>query len=175
VEINGVLVTKMHYSGGKFKVPAPDFYYLSGGAGYTISRSTLKALVEQVLLPVCEPDLIVSFEDLMVSNCLWAHLGVKGYDARDSNRSYYRYHSFAPEFMSQPGNSSDRMGKKFRNQNRVFMKKHYNFSYLYSLDAISQESIGFHKIQQPLLHYRMYELLYHGDPANSDLCKNKSN
>lgn len=156
-------------SGGKFKSPVPEFYYLSGGAGYTISRATLKAFVEQVL-PVCEPTVIVSFEDLMVSKCLWSHLDVKGYDARDS-RGSYRYHSFSPEFMFSPALTTDKRDKSFRKQNRKFMKKHYNIPFLHGIHAVSKESIGFHRIRQPLLHYRMYQLLYHEDPADADVCQ----
>ncbi len=59
-----------------------DFYYMGGGAGYVLSQSAVRALVETVL-PVCHSRKVRSAEDVLIADCQQRYLNVTGYDARD--------------------------------------------------------------------------------------------
>lgn len=60
-----------------------DFYYMGGGSGYLINRSTARALVEKVF-PVCHNETDQSTEDLYIGLYLRDVLDVTGYDSRDT-------------------------------------------------------------------------------------------
>ena len=53
----------------------PDFYYATGGPGYTLSQATLRFLVQEIL-PVCDATIDEPPEDVFVAQCLW-HAGIR--------------------------------------------------------------------------------------------------
>ncbi|KAL7499248.1 hypothetical protein ACHAWT_010168 [Skeletonema menzelii] len=67
--------------------------YVTGGGGYTLNKAALKALVTS--FPHCEPNLVSSTEDVLVTRCL-RNEGVEAYCTADETGAE-RYNHFDPE------------------------------------------------------------------------------
>jgi hypothetical protein len=135
----------------------PDFYYLLGGPGYTLSRSTLRLLVEEVL-PVCENATDNSAEDFFVGSCLW-QAGIRGAADWDSSGAH-RYHPGGVEYYRQ----------KFFN-NRFWIQAQKRLARFHNVPTVpstverivSNTSVSFHLIDTPAKIRRMEKLLYRRD------------
>eukprot|EP00532_Pseudo-nitzschia_australis_P010185 CAMPEP_0168243552 /NCGR_PEP_ID=MMETSP0140_2-20121125/24120_1 /TAXON_ID=44445 /ORGANISM="Pseudo-nitzschia australis, Strain 10249 10 AB" /LENGTH=194 /DNA_ID=CAMNT_0008178939 /DNA_START=207 /DNA_END=788 /DNA_ORIENTATION=- len=86
------------FFGGKRmqKGETSGIFFNSGGAGYALSRATLRKLIETGLdHPQCFPDTRSSEEDVLIARCLKEVFGIGLVDTRDE-QDRERFHPLAP-------------------------------------------------------------------------------
>ncbi|XP_077298676.1 glycoprotein-N-acetylgalactosamine 3-beta-galactosyltransferase 1-like [Arctopsyche grandis] len=139
------------YFGCRFK-PFVKQGYMSGGAGYILSKAALHNFVEVALKnpKLCRPDHDGS-EDVEIGKCL-ANVGVKAGDSRDS-LGRGRFFPFVPEHHLIPGHVNDDF---------------WYWKYIYyksdeGLDCCSDNAVSFHYVS-PNQMYVMDYLIYHLKP-----------
>ncbi|CAH1778270.1 unnamed protein product [Owenia fusiformis] len=129
---------------GHHFVPYLPGGYLSGGAGYVISKEALRRYAEEGLHSTCRM-IENAEEDIETANCL-SKLGVKIGDSRDSTgRS--RFHCFAPVHAIL-GWFPD------------WYNEYDKYNATYGLDQISDRPISFHKIRWSQM-FGLDLMLYH--------------
>ncbi|XP_071966235.1 glycoprotein-N-acetylgalactosamine 3-beta-galactosyltransferase 1-like [Antedon mediterranea] len=141
------------YYGRKFK-PYVKQGYMSGGAGYVLSKAAVKKLVEVAFKDSkkCRPATAVGgAEDVDIGRCLQAVEVVAG-DSRDE-LGQDRFHPFVPEHHLIPGSV----------QKGFWYWKYIFYPSTEGLDCCSDNSISFHYIS-PQSMYLMEYLVYHMKP-----------
>ena len=142
------------FAGRRFKGYGSDNYFNSGGAGYTLSRGTLKLFVKDGLNdPRCAPKTTTSMEDVMVAQCLRRAFGIGLTDTRDT-QGRERFHPFSPGTHYQwtppkPGEASD-------------WYEEYNKEWGVKLGAecCAPDSVSFHYLKRPAMIRHIFTLLY---------------
>jgi hypothetical protein len=141
-----------------------NFYVNGGGAGYTINRVTLRALVQKAL-PKCMAGAHVSAEDRFVGKCLH-NLGIVGnptWDAFGQNR----YHGMDPQWLY----NYDGTKKKNRHWKvkYAFHEKLIGKPMGLGLDRASSQSVSFHLFKTPVKLKRHHAILYRSCPIGTIL------
>ena len=136
--------------------------YMSGGAGYVLSREALKLFVEKGLTEtnqtLCKSQNDIGYEDVEMGKCM-AHLKVTAGDSRDSKgRERFlplkpQSHLVLPRHI--PGFKNSKIAWYMQS---AFYKAHRG------IDCCSDSAIAFHYIPADMMYLIEY-LLYHLRPA----------
>lgn len=152
------------YFGCRFK-PFVKQGYMSGGAGYVLSREAVRRFVEKAMpnKTICRSD-NGGAEDVEMGKCLEKVEVIAG-DSRDTN-SRGRFFPFVPEHHLIPGHAN---------------KDFWYWQYIYyktdeGLDCCSDHAISFHYIspnQMYVLDYLIYHLRPYGIGFTDDVLPEK--
>jgi glycoprotein-N-acetylgalactosamine 3-beta-galactosyltransferase len=146
-----------HFVGRRFKGYGPSNYFNSGGAGYVLSRGTLRIFVRDIYSN-CHVDSVTSMEDVLMAECLRkvssfttvSSIGLT--DSRDA-QGRERFHPFSPgthlTWEPPKAGSSD-------------WYEDYNQEWGIQLgpNCCAPDSVSFHYIKRPAMVRHLYSLLY---------------
>uniref|UniRef100_A0A6U0GX63 Hexosyltransferase n=1 Tax=Helicotheca tamesis TaxID=374047 RepID=A0A6U0GX63_9STRA len=147
------------YVGRRF-LPDPNNPFNSGGAGYVLSRGTLRKFVEVMDKdPKCLGKRHTAQEDVMIARCLKDIFGITYMDTRDEE-DRERFHPFAPghHYTWRPPEEG---------QSRDWYEE-YNREWGIKLgkDCCAPDSVSFHYIKKPTMVRHISALLYICDSKN---------
>ncbi|CAB9503633.1 acetylgalactosamine 3-beta-galactosyltransferase 1 [Seminavis robusta] len=139
-----------HFVGRRFKGHGPDNYFNSGGAGYALSRGTLRKYIERGYdHPDCAAHRHTSMEDVMMAQCLRKVFGIGLTDTRD-DKGRERFHPFAP--------GSHLTRKKDEHDWYNDYNKEWGIGY--GTDCCAPDSVSFHYIKKATMVRHLHALLY---------------
>jgi len=142
--------TPVHY-GCKYKVIVPKGY-MSGGAGYVLSKEALRRFIEESLPDENKCKQTDSgAEDAEMGFCL-EHVGVEAGDSRDQE-GRLRFFPFVPQDHVAPGKIDP----------DYWYWKNIWYPHEQGIECCSDSVIGFHYVDQRLL-WTMEYLIYHVHP-----------
>ena len=145
--------THEYFVGRRFN-PGGKQYFNSGGAGYSLSRATLRKFLGAMDdARHCAAKGHTSMEDVMIAKCL-GHLGIRFTDTRDA-RGRERFHPFAPGSHlhwkpPKPGDPPD----WYEDYNK-------EWGILQGPDCCAPDSVSFHYIKKASMVRHMQALLYY--------------
>jgi len=144
------------FAGRRFKGYGPDQYFNSGGAGYVLSRGTLRKFYETGLdHPDCNSHAHSPMEDVLIAECLRKVFQIGLTDTRDDQQRE-RFHPFAPGnhliWKHPPKGETD----WYEDYNKEWGIKT-------GADCCAPDSVSFHYIKKPATVRHLWALLYHCD------------
>lgn len=142
-----------HFVGRRFKGGGADNYFNSGGAGYALSRGTLRKYITQGYLHAhCAPHQHTSMEDVKMAECLRNAFGIGLTDTRDS-QGRERFHPFAPgsHLIWKPPEAG-----------KYDWYEDYNKEWGLKLGAecCAPDSVSFHYIKKAAMVRHLHSMLY---------------
>jgi hypothetical protein len=141
----------------------PTEIFMGGGAGYVLSKKTVRILVKDIL-PHCHDATNGSAEDVYMSQCLKKHLNLTGCDTRDEDERdrFIQYdvgrRARVPPTGVRPDDPSW-FPRFIQNQND-WLQIHHNWTAKYGPEAISPSAVTFHKVQPPF-KMKVYERIFY--------------
>lgn len=143
-----------YFVGRRFKgYGRKDNYFNSGGAGYALSRATLrKYITEGWDHPKCKPTQTTSMEDVMIAQCLRDVFQIGLTDTRDEQLRE-RFHPFSPgsHYYWEPPPEGKNDWYKDYNEEWPPLSKEM---------CCAPDSVSFHYIKKPAMVRHLHALLY---------------
>ena len=143
-----------HFVGRRFKGYGPNNYFNSGGAGYALSRGTLRKYIQQGYdnQQDCAAHKHTPMEDVMMAQCLRKLFNIGLTDTRD-DQGRERFHPFAPgSHLTRTGTEKD----WYTDYNQEWGLK-------YGKDCCAPDSVSFHYIKKATMVRHLHGLLYECD------------
>jgi glycoprotein-N-acetylgalactosamine 3-beta-galactosyltransferase len=140
------------FVGRRFKGYDKDNYFNSGGAGYALSRGTLrKYITEGWEHPSCDAKTHSAMEDVMIARCLRNVFGIGLTDTRDSSLRE-RFHPFAPasHFFWRPPTEGNKDWYQDYNE---------EWPPLLGEQCCAPDSVSFHYIKKPAMVRHLHAIL----------------
>lgn len=145
---------ELRFLGRRFKGYGQNNYFNSGGAGYTLSRGTLKLFVSKGLdNPKCGPAAETSMEDVMIAQCLRRAFDIGLTDTRDK-QGRERFHPFSP------GSHYHWMPPKLGENPDWYEDYNQEWGIKLGADCCAPDSVSFHYLKKPAMVRHLYSLLY---------------
>ena len=141
------------FAGRRFKGYGRDNYFNSGGAGYVLSRGTLRKFYEQGLEhSSCHAHSKTAMEDVMIASCLRDAFHIGLVDTRDDQQRE-RFHPFAP---------GHHYNWRFPKPPQTDWYEDYNkeWGLKLGLECCAPDSVSFHYIKKPATVRHLWSLLY---------------
>uniref|UniRef100_A0A7R9U3Q6 N-acetylgalactosaminide beta-1,3-galactosyltransferase n=1 Tax=Pinguiococcus pyrenoidosus TaxID=172671 RepID=A0A7R9U3Q6_9STRA len=139
----------LHFHGRRFRIPN-NILFNSGGAGYILSRASLKLLVDSLDDQRCFPHRKTATEDVQVALCLKNIAGLEPADTRDE-QGRERFHPFAPHNHYAWRPSKD--GKDW------YERYNKEWGIKPGADCCAPDSVSFHYIKKPAMQRHLHALL----------------
>ena len=138
-----------HFLGRRFNQKGGDGLFYSGGAGYVLSRGTLRVLEQSLDEAACRPSRKTAMEDVMMAVCLRSK-GIHVVDTRDDGRE--RFHPFAPgnHFTWRPSKDGSDWYERYNKDWGIGVAE----------ECCSRDSVSFHYIKKPAMQRHLHKLLY---------------
>jgi hypothetical protein len=126
-----------------------DFYYLGGGAGYTMNAKALQLYVEKKALDRCRKNRLDGpAEDWNIAWCFRDAIGLTGFDTRD-DQGRHRYHVLNHQRHALFPERKYGMASHIVRQSLQFMETHHGFPIGWGKEYISPYSVAFHDYKTP--------------------------
>lgn len=141
------------FAGRRFRGRGQDNYFNSGGAGYVLSRGTLRKFYERGLEnDDCHAHERTPMEDVMMADCLRKAFNIGLTDTRDS-LGRERFHPFAP---------GTHLTWKPPRPGETDWYAEYNEEWGVKLgqQCCAPDSVSFHYIKKPAMVRHLFSLLY---------------
>jgi glycoprotein-N-acetylgalactosamine 3-beta-galactosyltransferase len=141
------------FAGRRFKGRGKDNYFNSGGAGYVLSRGTLRKFYDKGLdNPACHAHEHTPMEDVMIADCLRKAFNIGLTDTRDSI-GRERFHPFAP---------GTHLTWRPPLPGKTDWYADYNEEWGVKLgpQCCAPDSVSFHYIKKPSMVRHLFSLLY---------------
>lgn len=144
------------FVGRRFKGYGPNNYFNSGGAGYALSRGTLRRYIQGggwENSKLCAATRHTAMEDVMIAQCLrdMFHIGLT--DTRDSQLRE-RFHPFAPASHYQWRPPVPEAGEK-----DWYADYNEEWPPLLKEQCCAPDSVSFHYIKKPAMVRHLFALL----------------
>lgn len=142
-----------HFVGRRFKGQGPNNYFNSGGAGYVLSRATLRKYITRGFThPDCAPEEHSAMEDVFMAQCLRRVFKIGLTDTRDA-KGRERFHPFAPGShltwqRAQPGKEG------------WYHLYNQEWGLKYGTDCCAPDSVSFHFIKRGAMVRHLHSMLY---------------
>jgi glycoprotein-N-acetylgalactosamine 3-beta-galactosyltransferase len=143
-----------YFVGRRFKAAGHNNYFNSGGAGYGLSRGTLRKYRDIGWNhTLCSPKQTTSMEDVMIAQCLRRVFQIDLTDTRDSE-GRERFHPFAPgsHYHWKPPVPPHTDWYDAYNQ---------EWGLLLGKECCAPDSVSFHYIKKPAMVRHIHSLLNH--------------
>ena len=141
------------FGGRRFQWGKQEVYFNSGGAGYALSRATLRKLVTTGLdHPGCFPAKASSMEDVFIARCLKDVFGIGIVDTRDRD-DRERFHPFAPAAHYNWNPPAEGQRDWYEAYNRKWPPKLREM-------CCAPDSVSFHYMKRPAMVRHIHALLY---------------
>jgi glycoprotein-N-acetylgalactosamine 3-beta-galactosyltransferase len=153
-----------YFVGRRFHGSSRLNYFNTGGAGYALSRGTLRKYVNRGWNHTfCSPDRLTSMEDVMLSTCLRRVFGIGLTDTRDDELRE-RFHHFSPDLLYQWRPPAD-VHRKYqwhalgKGNNEWYLTFNRDWPPQIAEMCCSPSTVSFHYIKQPAMVRHLYALI----------------
>ena len=141
------------FAGRRFKGYGPNNYFNSGGAGYVLSKGTLRKYYETGYdHKECSPHRHTAMEDVMIAECLRKVFNIGLVDTRDE-LGRERFHPFAPGLHLVWEHPKEGKQDWYEDYNKEWGLKT-------GVDCCAPDSVSFHYIKKPATVRHLWALLY---------------
>jgi glycoprotein-N-acetylgalactosamine 3-beta-galactosyltransferase len=141
-----------HFLGRRYKGNGTENYFNTGGAGYVLSRGTLRTFVREVYSR-CHVSTVTYTEDVILAECLRTIANIRVTDTRDAE-GRERFHPFSP------GTHLTWQLSKEGSKKHWFEVFTQEWGIQLGPKCCAPDSVSFHYIKSPAMVRHLFSLLY---------------